>query len=437
MNLHRVLPWVPLGLLFLAPFFDPRRPLRLLHLDLLVLLVFAAVPLGLWVAPLTREPPAWVFHVGYLMVILGLIYVIARTLSIGFRGDRDGGPLVPVVPLRWLVVGLILVMAFRVSYTLIDQARVSDVGAAGVVGADQIAKGHGIYNGELTPYLNHADTYGPVNYLSYVPFEQAIPLKGDIYDADSARAAAIAFDLLVVVALLVVGRRLRPGREGVVLGVALAFAWASYPYTLFVMRYSFNDALMVALMLGALIAVLHPIRRGVMLGLATATKFAPLALAPLFARGMAPSRLRSAALFAAALVAVLIVVFAPFVPDGGPREIYDRTLGLQAARDCCTVWERTDFSWLTWLERPTQIAAIVLALWVAVRPPESAGQLAARAGAVMAAVVLAGRTWFPWYVIWFAPLVFVALFYAKSQDAHTSRASDASGDPRPQRFLAK
>src|SRR5947207_1191185 len=30
--------WLPLCLLFLVPFFDPRRPFRLLHLDLLVLL---------------------------------------------------------------------------------------------------------------------------------------------------------------------------------------------------------------------------------------------------------------------------------------------------------------------------------------------------------------------------------------------------------------
>ena len=29
--------WLPLCLLFLAPFFDPRRPFRMLHLDLLVL----------------------------------------------------------------------------------------------------------------------------------------------------------------------------------------------------------------------------------------------------------------------------------------------------------------------------------------------------------------------------------------------------------------
>ena len=32
--------WIPLCLLFLAPFVDPRRPFRILHLDLLVLLGF-------------------------------------------------------------------------------------------------------------------------------------------------------------------------------------------------------------------------------------------------------------------------------------------------------------------------------------------------------------------------------------------------------------
>ena len=34
--------WIPLCVLFLAPFVDPRRPFRLLHLDLLVLLAFGA-----------------------------------------------------------------------------------------------------------------------------------------------------------------------------------------------------------------------------------------------------------------------------------------------------------------------------------------------------------------------------------------------------------
>jgi len=424
MNLGRLLPWVPLGLLFLAPFVDPRRLTRLLHLDLLVLLVFAAVPLGLFIVPLTRAPPQWLLTGGNLLVIVGLVYVIARMLPLGFRGGRDRDPLVPLVPLRWLVVGLIMVMAFRAGYTLLDTARVSDVGAAGAAGADQIAKGHGIYNGEISRFLTYGDTYGPVNYLSYIPFEQAIPLKGDIYDADSARLAATCFDLLVVIALLVVGRRLRPGREGLALGVTLAYAWATYPYTLFVLRYSFNDALVAALMLGAFIAVLHPIRRGVMLGLATAAKFVPIVLAPLFARGVGPPRVRSILLFAFAFTAVVVVVFLPFVPDGGPREIYDRTLGLQAARNS-SIWDQTDISWLSWGEAPAQVATVALALFVAIRPATSAGQLAARAGAVMAALLLATRAWFPWYVIWFAPFAFIALFAAKDQPGPPRRQPDS------------
>jgi hypothetical protein len=423
MNLSRLWPWVPLGVLFLAPFFDPRRPARLLHLDLLVLLGFAAVLLEMWTSPLGVPP--WRATVGKVTFILGIVYLIARMLHIGFRGASRREPLIPMVSLRWLIVGLALVMVFRVSDMWIDKKLVIDVGAAGVVGAEQIAKGRGIYDGEISAAVPYGDTYGPVNYLSYVPFEEAIPTKGDLstylpppgsrtsalQDADSARIATIAFDLLTVVALFFVGRQLRPAREGVMLGVVLAYAWATYPYTFFVLRYSANDALLIALMLGAFIAVAHPVRRGAMLGLATATKFVSLALAPLFARGVGPSRPRSATLFAVAFALVVIFAFVPFVPDGGPKEIYDRTIGFQLGRSClggCSVWDKSD---LSWLELPLRVAAGALALIVAIRPPASAGQLAARAGAVLAAVVLTVMGWGVTYLVWFAPFVFIGLFF--------------------------
>ena len=73
--------------------------------------------------------------------------------------------------------------------------------------------------------------------------------------------------------------------------------------------------------------------RGLAIGLGAAAKFAPLALAPLFATaGFEPrrARLRSAAIFAAVLALVGAATFLPFLPDGGLREIYDRTLGYQA-----------------------------------------------------------------------------------------------------------
>jgi hypothetical protein len=40
-NVSEAWIWIPLCVLFVLPFFDPRRPLRLLHLDLLVLLSFS------------------------------------------------------------------------------------------------------------------------------------------------------------------------------------------------------------------------------------------------------------------------------------------------------------------------------------------------------------------------------------------------------------
>jgi Glycosyltransferase family 87 len=427
-----LLLYVFLGVLFLVPFFDPRRPIRLLHLDLLVLLCFGAIHLAQVVDPyhrLSHEP--WI-TAGRLTYIIGIVYLVARLLLVGF-GEARRGRLVPLVPVRWLAVGLAAVMAFRAGYTLIDQTFVVDVGGATVVGADLIAKGHGIYEGEISNVVQHGDTYGPVNYLLYIPFEQALPWTdprdpSDVSvfnaawsDADAARVATVAWDLLIVLALLVVGRRLRPGRDGAALGVALAWAWATFPYAFFVLRYSYNDGLMVALMLGAFIAVAHPIRRGVLLGLAAAAKFAPLALAPLFAVGVRGPRLRSAALFTVTLVAVLIIVFVPFLPDGGPGEIYDRTLGYQRSY-CCSVWDQQD---LSWLELPARLAAATLALLVAIRPPTNAGRLAARAGAVMAAVVLTTSGWWPNYVVWCAPFALIGLF--------AEYATDATARVRPDR----
>ena len=79
--------------------------------------------------------------------------------------------------------------------------------------------------------------------------------------------------------------------------------------------------------------------RGAMLALGSAAKFGPAALAPLFATGTGERRWRSAVVFAVAFVAVAALVTLPFLPDGGLRELYDRTLGYQAARSSpFSVW---------------------------------------------------------------------------------------------------
>ena len=99
----------------------------------------------------------------------------------------------------------------------------------------------------------------------------------------------------------------------------------------------------------------------------------------------------------------------PFVPDGGLRELYDRTLGYQVARPSpFSIWGQHES--LDSLQTAVKAAAVGLALIVAV-VPRSRGpvQVAALAAAVTIAVQLAVTHWFYLYVAWFAPLALVAL----------------------------
>ena len=148
----------------------------------------------------------------------------------------------------------------------------------------------------------------------------------------AAHAAAIAFDLLCVVGLIALGRRLRVGEQGRALGWALAFAWVACPWTLYVMNANANDSLIAALGIGALLAVRSPPARGAFVALAAAAKFGSAALAPLFATAQGERRWRGAIWFSIAFAAVAAACVLPFVPDGGLREFYDRTLGYQATR---------------------------------------------------------------------------------------------------------
>ena len=140
--------------------------------------------------------------------------------------------------------------------------------------------------------MERGDTYGPLSYLAYVPFEQALPWSGRWDDLPAAHGAAIAFDLLVVAGLLLLGVRLRPGREGRLLGLALAYAWAAFPYTAFALETNSNDSLVALACVpgdaGAhdLAGAHAPRRRGARRSRwapGAAAKFVPLALAPLFA----------------------------------------------------------------------------------------------------------------------------------------------------------
>jgi hypothetical protein len=400
--------WIPLCLLFIAPFVDPRRPFRLLHLDLLVLLAFSASHVFFNQGEIGISVP---------LVYPVLLYLLVRLLLAGFRPRRKRGPLIPLVPLTWVALALVLLVGFRVALNVTD-SNVIDVGYAGVIGADRIADGDPLYGEGFSKDVERGDTYGPVDYLLYVPFEQAKPWSGSWDSLPAAHAAAIAFDLLTLAGLVLLGMRMRAGPAGRELGVALGFAWAAYPYSLFALETNSNDALVglftVLAMLGLTLSPARPAlsaaTRAAALALGAAGKFATAALAPLFATGLGgPRRWRAGTVFALVFVLVLVACFAPFVPDGGLSELYDRTVGYQASRPSpFSIWGQAES--LDWLQTAVKILAAGLALAVAFVPRRrDAGQVAALGAAVVIALELTMTHWFYLYVVWFAPLALVAL----------------------------
>ena len=177
----------------------------------------------------------YVFNTGNIglsvpLVYPVLLYFVGRMLWIGFRGA--GGGIRPRVPVKWLAIITLFLIAFRGGLNIQDSS-VIDVGYSGVIGADRTAHAKPIY-GNFPHDNKNGDTYGPVAYYSYMPFEAIWPWHGKWDDLPAAHAAAIFFDLLTIVGLFLLGRRLRPGRAGRDLGVVFAFAWTvqSYPHRL-------------------------------------------------------------------------------------------------------------------------------------------------------------------------------------------------------------
>ncbi len=239
--------WLPLALLFFFGLLDWRRPWRIVHLDLLVLLSFGISQIFFNNADIGVSVP---------LAYPPLLYLLARMLWIGFRGPGEG--LRPTFPIQWMMITLGFLVGFRVALNMLDSG-VIDVGYSGVSGADLITHGHAFYGDGVFPNDNPTgDTYGPVNYFAYVPFELIFPWSGTWDDLPAAHAAAIAFDSAVLVLLFLIGRRMRPGRAGTDLGVILCFAWAAYPYTDYVLQSNSNDSLVAVFVLGALCSSPRP-----------------------------------------------------------------------------------------------------------------------------------------------------------------------------------
>jgi hypothetical protein len=424
--------WLPLCVLFVLPFIDWRRPFSLLHLDLAMLLsfsvslaffnhahIYASVPLA--------YPP--------------LLYLLARMLAL-IRSRSSPPPLRLLIGAPWLALGVVFLLGFRIALNVTD-SNVIDVGYAGVIGAQRLVDGKPLYGGY--PADNeHGDTYGPVNYQAYVPFEQIFGWSGTWDDLPAAHAAAVVFDLLAVALLFLLGRRVR----GPTLGIALAYAWVSYPFTLFALDSNSNDTLVAVLVLAALLFATSPPARGVFAALAGLTKFAPLALAPLLATHSlrerdgwvhaSSLRSRAFALFLLAFLLTAALVSIPAFTHDSLQTVYDRTILYQSNRNSpFSVWGMYgNPRALHDLQLAVQLGAVALALALAVIPRrDDLVGLAAACAAVIIATQLGIEHWFYLYIPWFFGLVMVALLGARSgrDDVSMPRAAQRDAPSAPAR----
>ena len=390
--------WIPLAVLFVAPFLAPWRRRRLLHLDLLVLSAFSVS-----LACFNAARIDWSVPLVYPL----LLYLLGRMLWVGLRWlPRCAArrPLELLVPVTWLAVAVIFLLGFRVALN-VTRSNVIDVGYAGVIGADRFADGRALY-GKFPSDNQNGDTYGPVVYEAYMPFEQALPWSGKWDDLPAAHAASIAFDLLACFLCYLIGRRVR----GPDLGVVLAYCWVTFPFTLYASMTNSNDALVAALVLAAVWAASRPFARGGLVALAGLTKFAPLLLAPLFAFHPRPAR-RSVLWFAAGFALFAALAFVPVLAHNDLRSFWDASIAFQAERGSpFSVWGLYEGAWIDTIQSGVQLVAVLGAIVVAFVPRRrDVVGLAALSAAILIALQLGVTHWFYLYIPWFFPLVMIAL----------------------------
>jgi len=407
--------FLPLCLLFLVGLVDWRRPWRVANLDLLVLLGFGVSHFFFNRAEIGVSVP---------LQYPVLLYLLGRALWIGFRGRGEG--LRPVWPVAWMLVAALFLIGFRVGLNLADSGAI-DVGYASVVGADRVSQGEPVYD-NFPDDVSQGDTYGPVNYLAYVPFELVWPWSGGWDDLPAAHGAAVGFDLATFAFLILLGIRIRPGPAGQRLAATLAFGWAAFPYTAFALESNSNDTLLAALLVATLLLLARPLARGVLTSLATFAKFAPALLAPMLLTY--ESKRKPALLFALGfgLVSALVLLWPAL--DPGLHTFYDRTIAYQSNRDSpFSIWGQVPS--LEPLRLAILAATAALSLLLAFVPRhKSLVQVAALGAALLIALQLTMNHWFYLYIVWFYPLFLVALVVG-SDLGKPPRCSRSRGHSRP------
>ncbi|HUG65316.1 MAG TPA: hypothetical protein VMK83_08870 [Gaiellaceae bacterium] len=445
--------WLALCLLFLVGLADLRRPLSTRNLDLVALLGFSISLVFFDRGEIFRSVP---------LVYPVLAYLLVRGLWVGF--GRRGSPLTSVWPTWVLAAAAVFLLGFRVGLNLEAPRGVIDVGLAGVVGADRTLDGRSPYgnmpqrgdlepcgpkdaegqvreriqtNGRCEAAIERGDTYGPVSYLAYVPAVVVFPWSGKWDSLPAAQATSIAFDLLAVLALVLVGVRFG-GRR---LAALLAFAWAAYPFTAYTLNANTNDAIMPVFLLFGFWLVTSDWARGASVALAGWTKFGALLVAPLWV-SYPTLELRRALRFGAAFLAATAIAFSilllePSLWDAA-RTFWDRTIAFQSTRDSpFSIWGWGQYRArgipdLGFLQSVVAALAVALALLVALRPRRKAPlELAALTAAVLVAFQLTLTHWFYLYLPWVVPFVFLWLLLPERDGQETEKRSASMEEALP------
>jgi hypothetical protein len=424
--------WLGFCVIFLLGLADLRRPLSVRNLDLLVLLSFSV--------------SLWFFNRGDIFTSVPLayppmLYLLGRMVWSAWRGGPGASR--AVWPIWALAAATVFLAGFRIGLNVRD-SNVIDVGYSGVIGAHRIVHGESPYghmprqgdlracgpenadgeirervqtNGRCESANERGDTYGPVAYEAYIPGYLLLGWSGKWDDLPASHAAAIAFDVLALLGLFLLGRRFGGAR----LAAQLPFAWAAYPFTQYVSSSNTNDAIMPVLLVFAFWFLTTPFARGAFLALAAWTKFAALVVVPLWAgypeaRWRPEKRLFAGGFAVATVFAFSILLLEP-EPAHAARLFWDRTLGWQVGRDSpfsIWGWGQYHAAGIPDLGFLQQVAIGLLAVGSIacyfVPRHKTPLQLAALTAALLIGFELTQTHWFYLYIPWFFPFVaFVVL----------------------------
>jgi hypothetical protein len=258
-----------------------------------------------------------------------------------------------------------------------------------------------------------------------VPAYLAFGWSGRWDKLPAAHAASIAFDILCIIGLALVGFRLGGAR----LGVTLAFAWVAWPFTQYVSNSNTNDALPPLFLIWGFLLVSSSFARGAFSALAGWTKFAPLLVAPLWASyPNSLARPRQKLVFVAGFALATLVAFSILLLDPHPiaavHEFWKRTVSFQIGRHSpFSIWDWKQYGAgypdLHLMQRVLQVLLVIGAIAVYFVPRRKTWrQLAALTAALLIGFELVLTHWFYLYLPWFFP--FVALVVLSAERAPVS-----------------